>query len=109
MTDGMNASEADFLRKNIGKLLFLLAMFLSLSAISLLKHDWGSFLIVLPLLSCFSALIHDYFAFRSPSACSKHQLINLQSHKALNRALLLPYERLLWPCIVLGAMLKLFC
>lgn len=108
MINGKNASEADFLRKNIGKLLFLFATFLAFSTISLLKHDWGSFLIVLPFLGCFTALIHDYFAFRAPSTRPRHNLINLQSHKALNRALLLPYEWLLWPCIVLGTMLKFF-
>jgi hypothetical protein len=108
MTNGMNTPGADFLRKNIGKLLFLFTMLLSFSAISLLMHDWGSFLIVLPFLSGFSALAHDYFAFRAPFVCSKHPLISIQSHKALNHALRLPYERLLLPCIVLEAVLKFF-
>jgi hypothetical protein len=108
MTTGINASTTDFLRNNIGKLLFLFGIFLSSIAIILLRHDWGAFLIALPFFSCFSALVHDYFAFRRPSAQSMHRSINHQGHKALNRALLLPYERLLWPCIILGGMLKLF-
>jgi hypothetical protein len=107
MTTGINSSATDFLRKNTGKLLFLFAILLSSSAIILLKHDWGTFLITLPFLSCFSALVHDYFAFRGPSARFMHRLINHRGHKALNRALLLPYERLLWPCIILGGLLKL--